>query len=79
MTQSQITQTFAANVKSCRKVNGLTQESFSKLMGVTRSSVGSWEEGRCLPAMEVTLKVAAFFGKDLTQMLTCVIPNGSML
>ncbi len=37
-------------VKELRFALGLTQKSFSKLIGVSESAVKQWESGRCYPS-----------------------------
>jgi transcriptional regulator with XRE-family HTH domain len=44
--------TFQKNLKAARKRLGYTQEIASSKIGVPRSRLGSWEEGRGTPDME---------------------------
>lgn len=49
------------NFKKLRLFKGLNQTEFSELFGITRSSVGSYEEGRAEPKLETLIKVADHF------------------
>ena len=51
----------AKNFKKLRLFKSLNQTEFSDLFGITRSSVGSYEEGRAEPKLETLLKVADYF------------------
>lgn len=49
------------NFKKLRLFKSMNQTEFSELFGITRSSVGSYEEGRAEPKLETLLKVADHF------------------
>ena len=51
----------AKNFKKLRLFKNMNQTEFSELFGITRSSVGSYEEGRAEPKLETLLKVADLF------------------
>jgi transcriptional regulator with XRE-family HTH domain len=53
---------FPANLRKIRAVRQLTQEQLGELLGCTRSSIGSYEEGRAFPRPEVLLLIVKEFG-----------------
>lgn len=50
------------NIRYLRKRMGLTQEQFAQKIGIKRSVVGAYEEGRAAPPLETLLKMAELFG-----------------
>ena len=69
------------NIRFLRKQKGLTQEQFAEKIGIKRSVVGAYEEGRASPPLETLLKMAELFqvtaddfiSKDLSN-----LPAGQM-
>jgi transcriptional regulator with XRE-family HTH domain len=53
--------TIGNNFKKLRLFKGLNQTEFAELIGVTRSAVGSYEEGRAEPKLETLMSVADEF------------------
>lgn len=51
----------ASNIKFLRKQKGLTQEELSKKIGVNRSMIGSYEEGRARPKLASIQLMAHYF------------------
>ena len=51
----------AKNFRKLRSFKGLNQTEFADLFGITRSTVGSYEEGRAEPKLDTLLKVADYF------------------
>lgn len=51
----------AKNFKKLRLFKSLNQTEFAELFDITRSSVGSYEEGRAEPKLETLLNVADYF------------------
>ena len=51
----------AKNFKKLRLFKSLNQTEFADLFGITRSTVGSYEEARAEPKLETLLKVADHF------------------
>lgn len=51
--------TFGWNLKKIRIIefNNATQEKFSKFLGVTRPSLGSWEDGRAHPRLHELIRI----------------------
>lgn len=53
------------NIKKIRSLRGLSQSDFANIFGLTRANIGSYEEGRAQPKMEVVVKMAAHFKLSL--------------
>ena len=48
-------------IREHRKLNGMTQEELSRMVGVSRQSIISIERGRYVPSLELALKIARVF------------------
>lgn len=59
-----------SNIRFLRKQKGLTQEGFANEIGVTRSVIGAYEEGRAEPKIKTMQTMADFFGVTLDQLLS---------
>jgi len=58
--------TFSRNMSATRKEYSLTQNDAAKKIGITRSRLGSYEEGRAFPNVDVLVKIAeAYKIKDV--------------
>ena len=51
----------ARNFKKLRLFKNLNQSEFADLFGISRASVGSYEESRAEPKLDTLLKVADYF------------------
>ena len=51
-------------IEAIRKERGVRQEEFAKLMGVSRQTISSLENGRYNPSITLAYKIAKYF--DLT-------------
>lgn len=60
---------FSSNLKKLRKQNGLTQDDFAIKLGLTRASIGSYEEGRAVPKLEVITQIADLFNITVDKLL----------
>ena len=58
------------NIKKLRALKGLNQAEFAKIFGLTRANIGSYEEGRAQPKMEVVVKMADYFGIRLDEFVS---------
>lgn len=58
------------NLKLIRKRNKLTQSGFAELFGIDQKRVGSWEEQRCLPPLNMLVRISEEFKIDLKEFLT---------
>ena len=50
------------NLKSLRKAKGWTQQALADRLGLTRPTLGAYEEGRSEPKLSVLIDMAACFG-----------------
>jgi transcriptional regulator with XRE-family HTH domain len=53
------------NIKFLRKRNGLTQDDLARKIGINRYKIGSYEEGRALPKLELLQIMANYFKLSL--------------
>lgn len=58
------------NLKFMRKRLGMTQETFSQAVGVTRPALGAYEEGRAQPRLESMLMISEVTGVSINDLLT---------
>ncbi len=49
------------NLEQLRKVNNLSQDEFANLMGVSRQTISSLENGRYNPSIVLAFKIARYF------------------
>lgn len=59
----------AKNIRYKRKEMGLTQTVFAARLGVTRSALGAYEEGRAEPRVEVLMLLSDLFSCSIDQLL----------
>lgn len=57
------------NIKHLRKREGLTQAAFAEDLGIKRSLLGAYEEGRARPNLTVQLAITKRFGISLDQLV----------
>lgn len=57
------------NIKFLRRLNSLTQEQFSKKLGIKRSLLGAYEEARANPNLENLQNMANIFGTTVDDMI----------
>ena len=48
-------------IKQLRKVHNLSQEAFASKIGVSQTTVTSWETGKAEPASSIIVKIANYF------------------
>ncbi len=58
------------NIKKIRKVKGISQTEFAKLFGLTRANIGSYEEQRAEPKLDIILKIADFYKINISKLVT---------
>ncbi|WP_431107718.1 XRE family transcriptional regulator [Winogradskyella poriferorum] len=51
----------AKNIRHLRNLKGLTQETLAEHLNVSRSRIGSYEEGRSAPTIEFLIQLSDFF------------------
>ena len=59
----------ASNLKYIRKAKKLTQDAFAEKLGIKRSSVGAYEEGRAIPNLDVLKKLSKIFDLSFEDIL----------
>jgi len=58
------------NIKKIRSVKKISQNAFSELFKLSRTAVGSYEEGRAEPKIETIIQIANYFGLSIDLLLT---------
>lgn len=58
------------NIKKIRTVRKLSQQQFSELFSLSRTSVGAYEEERAEPKVETLIQIAHYFGLSVDILLT---------
>lgn len=53
------------NIRTNRKRMGLTQEQLAEAMGVTVGTVSKWENGNCVPDINLMIELADFFNLSM--------------
>ena len=59
----------ATNIKTLRKRAGLTQGALAKNMGIKRSLIGAYEEGRAEPRINNMIKLAEVFNTPIDSLV----------
>ena len=54
-------------IEYIRKEQGILQEDFAKVMGVSRQTISSLENGRYNPSILLAYKIAKFFGLSIEE------------
>ena len=57
------------NLKHLRKIKGITQEQLARKLGINRSMIGAYEEGRAEPKMETILNICHYFEIDINSLI----------
>lgn len=57
------------NIKHLRKQKGLTQEKMANKIGVTRSLIGAYEEGRAEPRLQTIMNICHYFQVNVDALL----------
>lgn len=63
-------QLLSTNIRFLRKQKELTQAEFAVKIGVNRSVIGAYEEGRAEPKLQTLQAMAEFFGLTIDDLLT---------
>lgn len=71
---------FQSVLKSLRKSNGLTQDELAKILKISRSTIGMYENGSREPDFETLERIADFFNVDTDFLLgrtdkTTILPE----
>lgn len=67
-----------SNLRFLRKSKGLTQDQFAKKIGIKRSMIGSYEEGRAEPKLSTLQHIAGFFSKSVDELLEYDLEKGDV-
>ena len=67
----------ASNLKILRKARKLTQAKLAKEVGVSRASIGSYEEGRCEPPIALLHDMAKLFDLSIESLVATDLANDS--
>ena len=54
-------------IEEIRKARGIRQEEFAKLMGVSRQTISSLENGRYNPSICLAYQIARYFGMTIEE------------
>lgn len=57
-------------IAELRKWHGMSQEEFGKILNVSRSTIGSWENGRTDISLEMLVKISEKFNVSIDWILT---------
>ena len=79
MTELEIKQNFANNLKSLRKEHGLTQIKLASALNYSDKSVSKWEKGDVLPDVFTLHSIAAYFDITIDQLIMPKLPKKSNL
>lgn len=52
---------FGKNIKKIRSIQKLSQSNFAELFGLSRASIGAYEEGRAEAKLDIIIKIANYF------------------
>lgn len=55
-------------LEEIRKARGISQEELADLLEVSRQTIGSLENGRYNPSIQLAFKLARFFGKTIDEL-----------
>ena len=54
-------------IEQIRRERGIRQEDFAKIMGVSRQTISSLENGRYNPSIFLAHKISAYFGMSIEE------------
>jgi len=66
------------NIRFIRKQLGLTQDQFAQRLGIKRSLVGAYEEGRAEPRLELLQAMASLINISVDQIIGSVLAAGTV-
>ena len=70
---------FKSNINSLRKSKGLTQEKAATALGLKRNTYANYESGHSEPDIDTIIKIASFFGINVSDLLNFDIVNGKLI
>lgn len=66
----------AQNLKHIRKAEGLTQSDLARKIGINRSLIGAYEEGRAEPKLKTLMTIAQQFGCSIDDLISGDLSKG---
>lgn len=61
---------FVQNMKYLRRISGLNQTDFAAFLKANRLNIGTYEQGRCYPPVEILLRISRNFSVSIEDLLT---------
>ncbi|GAB4125559.1 MAG: hypothetical protein OHK0045_09850 [Raineya sp.] len=61
------------NIRYLRRLHNYTQEEFSEILGIKRSSLGAYEEGRAMPNLATLMQLGKLFGLTIEQIVSAEV------
>ena len=61
------------NIRKIRSVKKISQQAFAELFALTRANIGSYEEGRAEPKVQIVVDIANKFGVSVDRLLNAEI------
>ena len=52
------------SLKAARVNAGLTQKEAAKALGISNSTLGKWEQGKCFPSADMIIEICKLYGVD---------------
>lgn len=69
---------FGENLQKLRKGKNISQESLAEEFGVSRQTIGKWENGTTYPETELLIQISNFFGVSIDTLLKGTIAEESI-
>ena len=63
------------NIRYLRRLHNYTQEEFSEILGIKRSSLGAYEEGRAMPNFSTLMTLGKLFGLTIEQIVSAEVAS----
>jgi len=61
----------AGNIKHLRRLKNWSQEQLAEELGITRARVGSYEEDRCDPPLDILIRISSLFHVAIDALVKC--------
>lgn len=68
---------FADRLREARVAAGMTQEQLGFVLGITKSSVSAWENGRETPSFKMLPELRRALGRSLDELICGSLPGDS--
>lgn len=70
-------QTIAAKIRGKRAEKGVSQAQLAEVLGVSRTTVGTWESGEVQPGMNKVWELADYYGCTIDELVGREVPMQS--